>query len=80
MAIVEKHLKNVKPITDFEEAQILVEILTVVIFEAYLKELDKDLPKIQSIERWPDNNSLTIGFDFAKPKGRKVVLKTLIKN
>ncbi|RHZ88064.1 hypothetical protein Glove_26g294 [Diversispora epigaea] len=47
----------------------------------YWKELEKGLPKIQSIEiqRWPAKNSLRSGFDLAEHDERQTVLNSLLK-
>ena len=47
----------------------------------YWKELDKGLPKNQSmtVQRWPPENKLKTGFDLAQPKGRQAVLMALAK-
>ncbi|CAG8637710.1 8504_t:CDS:2, partial [Paraglomus occultum] len=82
MTIVEdKHLKNVKAMTDFGEAQMLAEILAAEISKAYLQELCRGLPKTQSvvIRRWPGQNGLRSGFDLAQPDGRQAVLTALTK-
>ncbi|CAG8741993.1 3607_t:CDS:2 [Rhizophagus irregularis] len=51
------------------------------ISKAYLKEIRKGLPKRRSIEiqRWPGQNGLRTGFDFASPKGRQAVLTALAR-
>ncbi|RHZ80756.1 hypothetical protein Glove_132g70 [Diversispora epigaea] len=113
IGVVDKHLKNVWPISGFGESQIAVEILAcssenmrlrdfkyteqtifavrvistyvtfykTVIPVIYWKELEKGLPKKQSIEiqRWPADNSLRSGFDLAEPDGRRTVLNSLFK-
>jgi len=47
----------------------------------YWEELSKGLPKKQSmtVQRWPSENGLKTGFDFAQPEGRQAVLTALAK-
>ena len=51
------------------------------ITSAYWKELESGLPKDQSVkvQRWPAQNGLRTGFDFAEPAGRQKVLEALTK-
>ncbi|CAB5385623.1 unnamed protein product [Rhizophagus irregularis] len=52
-----------------------------VIKAEYWKELDSGLPKEEEvqIQRWPAENSLRAGFDFAEPTDRQTVFEALAK-